>query len=66
MTAPAYTISCATKMNCALRRRNSTESASITTTRLRTERIGWRNVTTPMPPATARAAATKNTAMATS
>src|SRR5216684_819946 len=53
-------------MNCALRRRKSTDSASITTTRLRTERIGWRNAITPMPPATATAAATKKTAMAKS
>src|SRR5712691_11482890 len=51
-------------MNCALRRRKRTDSASITTTRLRTERIGCRNVTTPMPPATATAAATKKTAIA--
>src|SRR5438477_262625 len=52
------------KMNCALSSRNSTESDSITTTRLSTERIGWWNATTPMPPRTAIAAATKKTAIA--
>src|SRR3989441_4080954 len=47
------------KMNCALRSRKRTESASMTRTRLKTDRIGCRNVTTPMPPSTAIAAATK-------
>src|SRR6266849_3653727 len=54
----------ATKMNCALRRRKRTASASITTTRLRTLRMGWRKLITPMPPATAMAAAKKKMAIA--
>src|SRR5258708_18873164 len=54
----------ATKMNWALRSRNRIDSAIITTTRLSTLRIGCRKVITPMPPATARAAATKKIAMA--
>src|SRR5713226_8071990 len=57
-------MTCATKMNCALRRRNRIDSAIITTTRLSTLRIGWRKVITPMPPATASAAAMKKTAIA--
>src|SRR5712691_3887612 len=54
----------ATKMNCALRSRNRIDRATMTTTRLSTLRIGWRKVITPMPPATARAAAMKKTAIA--
>src|SRR5438132_4748423 len=57
-------MTCATKMNWALSRRNRTDSASITTTRLSTLRIGWRKLITPMPPATAMAAAMKKTAIA--
>src|ERR1051325_6683655 len=53
------------KTNCALSSRKITESESITTTRLRTERIGWWKTTTPSPPRTARIAATKKTAIAT-
>src|SRR5713226_7436011 len=54
----------ATKMNCALSSRNRIDRATITTTRLSTLRIGWRKVMTPMPPATARAAAMKKIAIA--
>src|SRR5712692_895539 len=52
------------KTNCALSSRKMTDRESITTTRLSTERIGWWNVMTPMPPRTASAAATKKTAIA--
>ena len=41
MTAPAYTMTWTAKTNCALSRRNRIESAIITRTRLKTDRIGW-------------------------
>jgi len=53
-----------TKTNCALRTRKSTESASITTTRLKTERIGCLETITPTPPSAATSAATKKTIVA--
>src|SRR5579864_7164184 len=53
-----------TKTNCALSSRNSTDSASITTTRLSTQRIGSRKVTTPTAPTIATAAAMKKIAIA--
>src|SRR3989442_1160969 len=54
-----------TKTNCALSSRKRIDSAIITTTRLSTHRMGSRKVITAMPPATAIAAATKKTTIAT-
>src|SRR5712692_579698 len=53
-----------TKRNWALNKRKRIDSASITTTRLSTQRIGSRKEITPMPPATAMAAAAKKIAIA--
>src|SRR6202521_609287 len=64
MTAPAYTMIWTTKTNCALSSRKRIARASITTTRLSTERMGSRNETTPTAPATAIAAAMKKMTIA--